>query len=190
MSGRPGPAISRTVFLAGFSGSGKSTVGPLLARRLGVQFYDLDQLIILRSGLTIEEIFTAKGERFFRALEHETLTKLAGRSRVPSVIALGGGVLARASNRTLVQRCGVVVYLSCSIAELYRRLKDRRDRPMLFVTEDPKGGQRRLLLERIRTLLAARRLQYESAAVRVSTTDRTPLATVRLIAEKLRRLDD
>ena len=190
MSGRPDSGSSCTIFLAGFSGSGKSTVGPLVARRLGVRFYDLDQLIAARAGMTIGEIFSRQGEWAFRALEDEILAELAGAGRVPSVVALGGGALGRAANRRLVERSGLLVYLSCSVAELYRRLKDRRDRPLLLVSENPRGGRRRVLLDRIRGLLAARRSQYESAAVRVSTSNRTPSATVRLILEEVRRRHD
>jgi len=145
------------IVLIGFSGSGKSTVGPLLAAGLRVSFVDVDQLIERQAGCTISEIFRRGGEKTFRRMEQETIESILNRHR--------------AFDKALV------VYLSCSRREIYRRLRGKWDRPLLNVR--PKTGQtmRQARLARIGCLLDRRLTNYRRADLIFSTTSRSPRQT-------------
>jgi shikimate kinase len=162
------------IFLIGFSGCGKSTVGPLLARKLGRTFVDIDAIIESRTGLAIADIFAQRGEAAFRQLETESIEEVAGGSDPARIVALGGGAFQSAANRTLIRKAGLSIYLRCSEREIYRRMRGIGDRPLLAV--QPRRGEtpREALLRRIRTLLDKRRRNYESADIVVSTTMKTP----------------
>ena len=117
------------VFLIGFMGAGKSTVGRILADRLGLPFVDLDSEITHSAGRTITEIFDAEGEQGFRSRETAALASLAD---IPaSVVACGGGVVLIDENRRLLKRTGVVVYLKVSAEEAIARIGDTTGRPLL-----------------------------------------------------------
>lgn len=90
----------RRIVLTGFMGSGKSTVGPLVARRLGWAFVDVDDVIEAEAGSTIAEIFSGQGEAAFREREHATIARLAAGDSL--VLALGGGAIEREATRTLL----------------------------------------------------------------------------------------
>lgn len=96
----PHPAPIRRIVLTGFMGSGKTTVGPLLARRLGWDFVDADDVIEAEAGMPIAEFFARYGEPAFRAREHDTIARLAGEDRL--VLALGGGAIETATIRELL----------------------------------------------------------------------------------------
>ena len=176
--------LTESVFLIGFSGSGKSTVGRLLAGQCRARFVDVDELIAKREGKTIPEIFTERGERSFRCIEARTIREMIDSNTRPIVAALGGGAFQSRSSRDLIASAGTSVYLSCSQRELARRLAGNDDRPLLDVR---RAGQSRrdARLVRIRHLLAERKPAYESADIRVSSTGRTPEEVVRRIVTKL-----
>ncbi len=170
------------IYLTGFMACGKSTVGPLLARRLGYVFVDLDDEIEARVGKTIPALFEEVGEAGFRRREAEALRATAARERV--VVALGGGALADEKNLRWVLRNGFVVYLEVSSGELARRLRSTGgERPMLL---DETGAplSEATLHGRIEALLAQRRSFYEQAHI-VVAADRWPeevvAATVRAL---------
>lgn len=133
------------VFLIGFMGSGKSTVGRLVAERLARPFVDLDEEIERRTGVRIAELFRAAGEERFRQAEHEALTAVVEGS--DAVIACGGGVVLRDENRRLLKRQGTVVYLSVSAEEALARIGDAADRPLL--AGDARGIAPRILSSRL-----------------------------------------
>src|SRR5437868_15290814 len=108
------------VYLCGLMGSGKSTVGPLLAARLGASFCDLDAEIERAAGRTVAEVFAAEGEPAFRAREARALYALIERAG-GAVIALGGGALGRPENRELVLATGRLIWLDAPTKELVRR---------------------------------------------------------------------
>ena len=172
----------RHVLLCGFSGSGKSSIGPLLAREMNMKFVDIDALIERKQRLSISEIFTLKGERFFRNLELKTVLDQIGHTHGPAVFALGGGALQNQKIITTLLSTGVLVYLSCAVRELYRRLRDLEDRPMLAGDD---SSNRDEMIERIRQLLKSRVPKYRQADVQVSTTNRTPEQVTRIIRQKL-----
>lgn len=141
------------LILIGFMGSGKTTVGRLLADRMDMEFLDTDALLEEKTGKTISEIFAAQGEEEFRRLETELLRELQGHLR-NTVLSTGGGMPLREENAGLLKQLGKVVYMSASPEEIYSRLKDQDDRPLLQV-EDPLG--------RIRSLMEERKSRYEAA---------------------------
>ncbi|MFJ9542034.1 shikimate kinase [Streptomyces sp. NPDC101225] len=150
------------VVLVGPMGVGKSTVGQLLAGRLGVGYRDTDDDIVAGQGRTIAEIFVDEGEETFRAIEKEAVHRaLAGHD---GVLALGGGAILDADTRALLagQR---VVYLSMDVEEAVRRTGLNTARPLLAV--NPR--------KQWRELMEARRPLYEQVATAVVATDgRTP----------------
>jgi shikimate kinase len=139
--------------LVGLPGSGKSTVGRQLARRLDLPFVDADQAIEQRLGCAIREFFEREGEERFRDLESETLDDLTRHH--PGVLSTGGGVVLRPLNRRILRERTQVFYLRTSPEEIYRRLRHDKVRPLLQVS-DP--------LERLRDLMAQRDPLYREVA--------------------------
>lgn len=126
-------------------GSGKSTVGRHLGRRLGLPFFDSDHLVEQRLGCSIREFFAREGEDAFRDVEQQVLAELA--QGADAVIATGGGAVLRQANRDALRAAGHVVYLRSTAEELYRRLRHDTQRPLLQVA-DPLGKLRELYVQR------------------------------------------
>src|SRR5687767_7202506 len=117
------------IFLLGFMASGKSTVGPVLAARLGLEFIDLDLLIEAKAGCAIAELIERDGEEQFREIETQTLREAV--SRGAAVIAPGGGAITREENRELMSRLGITVWLDAPFDLCWRRIrKDGATRPL------------------------------------------------------------
>ena len=117
------------VFLIGFMGAGKTTVGRHLARLLGWDFLDLDERIVAHERLGIAQIFAVKGEVHFRRLETEILASLAGRERL--VVACGGGTYSHDESRRLIDRLGLAVWIRLSLEVALRRCAGDTGRPLL-----------------------------------------------------------
>jgi shikimate kinase len=140
----PAPGLvpeRRVVCLTGFMGSGKSTVGRMLAAQLAWRFADLDSEIERESGLSISQIFAQQGETVFRDIEHECLARLLGSAAARNtrlILALGGGTFAQPRNAALIREFGaarggaesVVIWLDCSTEELLQRCVLMGDRPL------------------------------------------------------------
>ena len=118
------------VFLVGFMGSGKSTVGPLLARRLGWPFLDLDSVIETSFGGPIHQIFAERGESFFRRMESDAVKNL-GRWK-HCVAALGGGAFVDPGNRLHLERLGLSVFLNLPLELVLERCPPDGTRPLLM----------------------------------------------------------
>lgn len=155
-------------------GSGKSTVGRRLAKKLGWKFIDLDTEIERREGRSISEIFREKGEPYFRDLERSCLKDLSSSRK--SIIALGGGAYMDPENRDVAEKTGLTVWLKVSFSKLVHRVKIDGTRPK-FV--DQAQAER---LYQIREPL------YALAKVHVSTDDGTPESAVDEIMGVLRKL--
>src|SRR4051794_10502177 len=110
------------LILAGFMGTGKSTVGPIVARALDMPFLDTDRLIEQQSGLPVSEIFARHGEPAFRVLEHEACHIVA--AGASHVVAIGGGALLDPTSRTVLEATGVIVLLTCRSDVLVERLRE------------------------------------------------------------------
>ncbi len=159
-----------TIFLLGLSGSGKSTVGRILAERLGKPLFDIDALIEKEHGKRIATIFAQQGEEHFRALETTMLTQIVSTEQ-SAVIATGGGIVVQRENLTLMRQHGVCVYLSVAPATALQRLRAQQAtaevagispeiRPLL-AGSDP--------LANLQNLLKARSESYEDAHFTCST---------------------
>ena len=122
----------RAIFLAGFMGSGKSTIGRRLATALGWSFVDLDAEIERLAGRSIPDIFAAHGEDGFRDFEHAALREQAEMSRAaaPRVVALGGGTYAFERNRGLLRQAGPTVWLDAPADTLWERVRPESHRPL------------------------------------------------------------
>ena len=145
-SARPAAAsVSGNVYLVGLMGAGKTSVGKLLARRLGKTFYDCDLEIERATGVRVPVIFDIEGEPGFRARERKILSELVQRS--PVVLATGGGAVLSEQNRKLLKEHGTVVYLCASPQDLWRRTRHDRNRPLLQ-TADPLAKLTELYKER------------------------------------------
>lgn len=122
------------IFLVGMPGSGKTTVGRHLARRLHRNFIDADHEIEARTGVRIPLIFDIEGEQGFRDREARVIADLAGKSDL--IVATGGGAVLRPENRAALKRGGTVVYLNAAPGLLYERTRLDPNRPLLQV-DDP-----------------------------------------------------
>jgi shikimate kinase len=152
-------------FLIGLPGSGKSTVGRQLARRLALPFFDSDQVIEQRLGCSIREFFEREGEERFRELEASVLDELT--SGENCVVSTGGGSVLRPENRERLHQRGSVVYLRSTPEEVFRRLRHDRHRPLLQVP-DP--------LQRLKDLYAVRDPLYRETSHFVIETGRPSVA--------------
>ena len=119
-----------SVFLIGYMGSGKSTIGNGLSAIMNIPFFDLDSVIEKQTGFTIDNMFQEKGEHFFREQEHSILTNLKLDSK--SIIAAGGGTPCFFDNHNFMKEMGSTVYLKVTPNELYNRLQLDDKRPLLF----------------------------------------------------------
>ena len=141
------------IYLVGLMGAGKTTVGRMLAKRLGRLFLDSDHEIVERTGVPIPTIFEIEGEDGFRRREAQTIHELTAGSDL--VLATGGGVVINPENRQRLHETGWVVYLNVPPRLLYERTRHDRNRPLLQV-EDP--------LARLEELHAVRDPLYREAA--------------------------
>ncbi len=133
---RPAPDIPGNIYLVGLMGAGKTSVGRLLAKRLGKRFVDSDHEIEARTGVRIPVIFEIEGEAGFRQREVAMIDELTATEGV--VLATGGGAVLDPRNREVLRTRGTVVYLRASVDELWNRTRRDRNRPLLQ-TADPRG---------------------------------------------------
>jgi shikimate kinase len=151
----------RNIILIGPMGSGKSTIGSIIARRLHREFQDSDHFIEKRTGVDIARIFDVEGEQGFRDRESNALNELLGEN--DRVIATGGGSILRQENRQLLKQKGYIIFLDTSVNQQLNRLRRDKKRPLLQ-TENPR--------ERLETLLAERRSIYLDLADLAVKTDK------------------
>lgn len=155
------------IALVGMPGSGKSTVGRQLARRIGWSFVDTDAFIEKRIGSSIRSYFEREGEAAFRDVEACVVAELA--QRPSTVIATGGGAVLRRETRELLHRCCRVVYLRSSPEDLYRRIRHDTVRPLLQVA-DP--------LSKLRSLYSQRDPLYNESAHFIVETGRPSVSSL------------
>ena len=172
-----GGAVRENIVLVGFMGSGKSAIGRSIAKRLGFQFLDSDQIVVQRAGRPIVDIFAEEGEEAFRNYETQALESLQHHKRC--VVATGGGAVLREHNRELLRELGFVVCLTASEDAIFERVSRTNKRPLLR-TENPR--------ETLHKLLEARQPAYTAAAqLTLDTTELTqPQAAEVIIAEARR----
>lgn len=117
------------IFIVGLMGSGKTSIGKLLAKRTGRLFIDTDNEIIKESGMTITEIFNKFGENYFRDLEHKILSKV--KSIENHVISTGGGVILKLKNIKVMKNSGTIIFLDIDVETQLSRVRNKKNRPLL-----------------------------------------------------------
>ena len=163
------------IFLVGFMGSGKTTVGRAVARRLGARFEDTDAIVQAFSGKSIEAIFREEGEGRFRELEWEALRSLHGAADV--VVATGGGLFLGTAQRAFVRRAGTSVWLDVPLEVARSRAGDASSRP-LWRAQDPIA---------FRAFFERRRAAYALADVRVDASEASADAVAARVIAALNR---
>lgn len=162
----------KNIVLLGFMGTGKTAVGKILAQKLSLKFVDLDNLIEEEMGMSISDIFFNFGEPYFRDLEKEMVRRISFKKNL--VIATGGGVVLDDENMENLRRHGILITLMASVEEIYRRISQTKNRPLLDVPYPEKT---------IKEMLELRRPRYELADFTVNTSGRT----VEDVAEEILR---
>ncbi|WP_237068624.1 shikimate kinase AroK [Microbulbifer guangxiensis] len=171
--------MSRSIFLVGPMGAGKSTIGKLLAAQLRLPFADSDKVLEDKTGADIPWIFDVEGEAGFRRRESDVLRQLC--EGPVQVVATGGGIVLREENRRLLRKHGLVVYLQASIDQLVERTAKNSNRPLLQVP-NPRA--------RIVELVEERDPLYREVADLVCETDHcTPKQAAVRVAERLTEAD-
>jgi XRE family aerobic/anaerobic benzoate catabolism transcriptional regulator len=177
---RPARDGSRIVALVGLRGAGKSTVGPLLAARLGVRFIEMDAMIVEACGLPLDQLFELHGERYYRRLELETLRDILADDR-PAVVAAAGGIVNEPASWELMHERAAVVWLRAAPEDHWSRVIAQGDRrPM---ADNPEA------MEDLRVILSARERVYAEARITVETGGRTPEAVADEIERRLAEID-
>ncbi len=175
---------TKRLYLAGFMGSGKSTLGLILANKIGWDFFDLDKLIEAKFGMKVVDIFREFGEDEFRKAETDTLTEVSKHD--DSVISLGGGTIAFGDNLKIVKKHGKLIYLSSSPEKILERLKFKTDRP-LFQTTSNVNATREEAMAKIVSMLEKRKPYYSQADLEFSTDRMSVGRSVELLAKIIER---
>lgn len=119
----------KAIYLCGFMGCGKTTVGRILAKKLGCGFFDMDEYIVEREKMEIPQIFAEKGEKYFRETETAVIREL---SRQCGVIACGGGAMLKKENADIASENGITVYIETPFDVCYKRISGDRNRPLVM----------------------------------------------------------
>jgi shikimate kinase len=162
------------LYLIGMMGSGKTTVGRLLAKHLGYGFVDTDDVIVQVAGKSINQLFAESGEAAFRQLESDVLSQVCAFTKL--TIATGGGIVMRQENWSYLHH-GLIVWLDAPVELLYSRLQEDTTRPLLQDV-DPEG--------KLRSLLEQRQPLYSQADLRITIAEGdTPAEIVTKIIEAI-----
>ncbi|MBI3928910.1 MAG: shikimate kinase [Armatimonadetes bacterium] len=169
--------MKRNIYLVGFMGTGKTTIGRELARVMGRKFVDVDLELERRLGMTVNQVFELHGEPYFRNREKELAMELAGVTR--RVVATGGGTILDPEIYEAFQRTGLLICLYTERDNLVSRLK-RTDKRPLLKAPDPHEVE-----QKVDRLMEERRAIYGKVKIRLDTTDLTPMAAARKIHDLL-----
>lgn len=153
------------IYLLGFMGVGKSSVGKLLAEKLNRQFFDIDDLIEESAGKPIAKIFEEDGEAHFRQFESYTLENVAEEKN--AVISCGGGIVMKNETMKIISKTGISVFLSATTDTLIERIGDSTDRPLLNGLSDEDK------FEKVKNTAALRLPKYLTADLTLDTNDKT-----------------
>ena len=153
----------KTIILTGMMGAGKTTVAKILAKKLNIKSIDIDSLIEQNEGEKISEIFSEKGEEYFRKIEKNTIDNIFTRENL--VISLGGGALENNETREFLLTNSNVIYLQTSPEIIFERIKSNTERPLLC------GN---MSVEKISEILEKREKNYQTATYKITTDNKTP----------------
>ena len=152
------------ISLIGMMGSGKTTIGKLLAKELSYSFVDTDFLIVEKENRSINDIFSNSGESYFRNAESNILKEALNNQN--QIISTGGGIIKTNENIKLLKEKSLVIYLKANEETLFNRLKEDTTRPLLNVSD---------IKEKINVLLTERQAQYEQAHYTITTENKEPI---------------
>ena len=161
------------IYLVGFMGTGKTSVGRALSKRLRLKFVDMDESIVKKEKRSINDIFDTEGEPYFRKVEKEALKEVA--DRVAQVVACGGGIVIDPENIEVMKKTGKIIALTARPQAILERTKKYTHRPLLNVAE-PEA--------KIEELLRIRRPYYAKADFSIDTSD----LSVKQVAQSIVRL--
>jgi len=162
----------KNIVLTGFMGTGKTTIGRALAKKLQMRLVDIDEEIEKEQKMSINDIFSRHGEPHFRDIETAMIQELSRDKNI--IISTGGGAVLRDENMEALKENGIIFCLNATAETILERTGRSQDRPLLKV-ENPK--------EKINELLAYRRPFYERAGIMIETDGKTPLEVVQEIME-------
>ena len=172
--------ISRSIFLIGFMGAGKSTIARALQRELGFPLIEMDERIVKEQGMSINDIFAQYGEDHFRDIESQLIVDIG--KEEPSIVSCGGGVVVRPQNMQNMKEIGRIVFLKATPETIYERVKNSTDRPIL-------NGH--MNVEYIAELMEKRRALYEVAAdITIQTDGKTREQICEEIIGKMRNTNE
>lgn len=152
--------MKSNIIITGFMGTGKSVVAKELARKLKMEFIDMDRIIEERQGTSIVDIFAGQGENYFRAQENKLVKELSRKENI--VIATGGGTLLSSDNARMLGQRGQIICLYADSRTIYNRVKRKNNRPLL------KNGN---VLNEINRLLEERKKAYSNFTIKIDTTN-------------------
>ena len=167
--------MRKNIIITGFMGTGKSVVAKELARKLKMEYIDMDQVIEKQQGLTIPDIFTKYGEKYFREQENKLVKELSKKENI--VIATGGGTLLSSDNTRILRQKGNIICLYADSQIIYNRVKRRNNRPLL-------NGEN--ILDKINHLLKERKKIYDNIKWKIDTTNFTTQEVVDQIIKLLK----
>ena len=155
----------KTIILTGMMGAGKTTIAHILGEKLNIKSIDIDTLIEQNEGEKISEIFSNKGEEYFRKIEKETIRNIFTPDPENLVISLGGGALENPETWDFLLDNSTVIYLKTSPKINYERIKNNTSRPLLCDN---------MSVEKITEILEKREANYQSATITITTDNKTP----------------
>jgi len=164
----------RSVVLCGFMGCGKTTVGELAAKMLGMEYVDADQYIVEKAGMTISEMFERYGESYFRDREHEAMQELSGREN--TIISSGGGALTFQRNVDAVRAGAFIVYIHTAFALCYERISKDPNRPLVKANTK----------ESLKALYNRRDGLYRACADTIITNNTTPQESAEALCARIK----
>jgi len=167
--------MRENIIITGFMGTGKSIVAEELARKLRMEFIDMDQIIEERQGLTISDIFARYGENYFREQENKLVKELSRKENI--VIATGGGTLLSSDNIRILSQKGKIICLYADSQTIYNRVKRKNNRPLLNVEN---------ILDKINHLMKERKKIYDNIKWKIDTTNFTTQEVVDKIINLLK----
>lgn len=157
------------IFLTGFMGAGKTSIGKQLALELDIDCYDTDEIIAAAARMSIRKLFLTKGEPFFRQMESELLKLLGEKPPGSCIVSTGGGAVLREENRSAMRKNGVIILLKVTAEEIGRRINGDKNRPLLMTAD---------LMKSVEELLEKRRPFYSKADLVIETSELTISETV------------
>ena len=167
--------MRKNIVITGFMGTGKSVVAKELARKLKMEFIDMDRIIEERQGTSIADIFTRYGEKYFRAQENKLVKELSQKENI--VIATGGGTLLSSDNARILSQRGQIICLYADSQTIYNRVKRKNNRPLL-------NGEN--ILDKINHLMKERKKIYDNIKWKIDTTNLTTREVVDKIINHLK----